>query len=216
VNTGRITSVPKGKRGSAQQRQGRRPTLRSQRTREEVLLAAAECIAGEGFAAASTNRIAERAGVSWGVLQYHFGDKESLLTALLEYGMEKTEEGFRDMPIQGDSLEERIANVVDGSWYIFASPLARAASEVLVSMRRQFAEDGSHGQQLQSMADRLTHLARQTLGDAIGKPLDVPGLDGVFLAALRGFEQVLLLQTHNYQFPQERATLSKMICALLK
>lgn len=215
MKTGRITA-PKGKRGSTQQRQGRRPTLRSQRTREEVLLAAAECIASEGFAATSTNRIAEHAGVSWGVLQYHFGDKESLLTALLEYGMEKTEEGFRQMPIRGDTLEQRITCVVDGSWYIFSSPLARAASEVLVSRRRQFAEDGIYDQQLQSMADRLTHLARQALGDAIGKPLDVPGLDGVFLAALRGFEMVLLFQTHNYHFPRERAALSKMLCALLK
>lgn len=209
-------TAPKVERGSTQQKQGRRPTRRSQQTREEVLLAAAECIASEGFAAASTNLIAKRAGVSWGVLQYHFGDKECLMTALLEYGMEKTEEGFRQMSIRGDTLEERIAWVVDGSWLIFSSPLTRAVSEVLVSSRRQFAGDEARDQQLQSMADRLTHLAREALGNAIGKPLDSPGLDGVFLAALRGFEQVLLLQTHNYQFRQERAALSKMICALLK
>jgi AcrR family transcriptional regulator len=31
------------------------------------------CILEEGFAAASAKHITERAGVTWGVVQYHFG-----------------------------------------------------------------------------------------------------------------------------------------------
>ena len=41
-----------------------------------------KCIREEGFAAASTRHIVERAGVSWGVIQYHFGDRDGLLTAV--------------------------------------------------------------------------------------------------------------------------------------
>jgi AcrR family transcriptional regulator len=34
------------------------------------------CILEEGFAAASAKHITERAGVTWGVVQYHFGDRD--------------------------------------------------------------------------------------------------------------------------------------------
>ena len=47
-------------------------------TRNKVIEAAIDCIYREGFHAANTNRIAEQAGVTWGVLQYHFGDKDGL------------------------------------------------------------------------------------------------------------------------------------------
>ena len=53
-------------------------------TRAKVIQAAIDCIYAEGFYAAHTNRIAEQAGVSWGVLQYHFGDKDGLLQAVLD------------------------------------------------------------------------------------------------------------------------------------
>ena len=32
------------------------------------------CVIEEGFGAASAKHITERAGVTWGVIQYHFGD----------------------------------------------------------------------------------------------------------------------------------------------
>lgn len=53
-------------------------------TRSRVIQAAIDCIYEEGFSAANTNRIADRAGVTWGVLQYHFGDKSALLQAVLQ------------------------------------------------------------------------------------------------------------------------------------
>ncbi len=77
--------VPRNTSGAATDRRQERGGL----TREKVILAAAECVAEEGFAAAHTNRIAERAGVTWGVLQHHFGDQAGLLDAVLERGMEE-------------------------------------------------------------------------------------------------------------------------------
>ena len=48
-------------------------------TRARVIQAAVDCILDEGFYRASSNRIAERAGVTWGVIQHHFGTREALL-----------------------------------------------------------------------------------------------------------------------------------------
>jgi len=51
---------------------------------EAILEAAAEVFAGMGYARATTNKIAERAGVSVGSLYQYFPNKDSLLAKLLE------------------------------------------------------------------------------------------------------------------------------------
>ena len=53
-------------------------------SRQRVIDAAIACILDQGFYRASSNAIAERAGVTWGVIQYHFGTREALMLAVLE------------------------------------------------------------------------------------------------------------------------------------
>lgn len=65
-----------------------KPPRRSQAERREasearLLLAAAELIAAEGFAAASLQRIGTRAGYSRGLASQHFGSKDGLVSALI-------------------------------------------------------------------------------------------------------------------------------------
>ena len=48
-----------------------------------VLGAAVECIHERGYYKASSNEIARRAGVTWGVIQHQFGTREGLLLAVL-------------------------------------------------------------------------------------------------------------------------------------
>ena len=63
----------------------RRPRQRrAHATVSAILEAAAEVFAREGYARATTNRIAARAGVSIGSLYQYFPNKDALLAALLE------------------------------------------------------------------------------------------------------------------------------------
>lgn len=63
----------------------RRPIQRRSRlTVDAIVEAAARVLARHGYAAATTNRIAERAGVSIGSLYEYFPNKDSILAALLE------------------------------------------------------------------------------------------------------------------------------------
>ncbi|MFT4046015.1 MAG: TetR/AcrR family transcriptional regulator [Solimonas sp.] len=55
---------------------------RAQATVEAILEAAARILASEGYAAMSTNRVAERAGVSVGSLYQYFPNKDALVAAL--------------------------------------------------------------------------------------------------------------------------------------
>lgn len=183
---------------------------RGRRTREKVIEAAAACVAEEGFAAAHTNRIAERAGVTWGVLQYHFGDKDGLLDAVLERGMESVEAGFAELAIEGADVRERVAAVVDAGWRVFTSPLALAADEIEINTRSPRADDPAHAANLLRMNRTLEKLALDALTKALGKRPS-RGLQGVFLATLRGFAMTHLMTRLENDFDRERRALTDMI-----
>ncbi|HEX8868809.1 MAG TPA: TetR/AcrR family transcriptional regulator [Lentzea sp.] len=57
--------------------------VRAELTRERILTAAAHVFAEHGYAAGTTNRIAERARISIGSLYQYFPNKESILAELL-------------------------------------------------------------------------------------------------------------------------------------
>lgn len=57
---------------------------RGQATVDAVIEATARILVEEGYARASTNRIAQRAGVSIGSLYHYFSDKDALIQAVVE------------------------------------------------------------------------------------------------------------------------------------
>jgi AcrR family transcriptional regulator len=65
---------------------------RSRATVDELLLAAAQVFEALGYAAATTNRIAQRAGVSIGTLYQYFPSKEAVAVALLERHLAETDQ----------------------------------------------------------------------------------------------------------------------------
>jgi AcrR family transcriptional regulator len=68
----------------------RRPVQRrSRRTVDAIVEAAARVLESHGYAAATTNRIAERAGVSIGSLYEYFPNKDAVLAALFERHTER-------------------------------------------------------------------------------------------------------------------------------
>ena len=70
----------------------KRPSqARSQRTVDAILKAAAQVFSRRGYAATTTNHIAERAGVSIGSLYEYFPSKDALLAALMEAHIEEAD-----------------------------------------------------------------------------------------------------------------------------
>lgn len=104
-------------RRADQLRPRKRPLqARSQRTVEIVLKAAAQVFARRGYAGATTNHIAERAGVSIGTLYEYFPSKDALLVALMEAhireGEAVLERSAAEIVRQPRSLVETIRHVV--------------------------------------------------------------------------------------------------------
>src|SRR5262249_2742650 len=91
-------------------------------TRTHLIATTIDCILEDGFYRASSNRIADRAGVTWGVIQYHFGTREALLLAAFEHGMRELLELLQGATVVGDAFDERLASFTDILWSFYRHP----------------------------------------------------------------------------------------------
>lgn len=69
---------------------------------ENILNAALELFATEGYNAVATSKIAKKAGVSEGLIFRHFGNKEGLLNAIMELGKAEAFKQFAQIFRQSD------------------------------------------------------------------------------------------------------------------
>ena len=127
---------------------------RGDRTRELLIDETVRCIREEGFSAASTRHIIERAGLSWGVIQYHFGDRDGLLTAVIDNAVDRLVDSLAGLTDQAGA-EGGSKALVKAMWAAFANPSAMAGIEILISSKQ--------------MRDKLDKSHMDRLGGALGR-----------------------------------------------
>jgi AcrR family transcriptional regulator len=162
-----------------------KPTKREV-TREKVIKAAIDCIYRDGFNAAHTNRIAEEAGVSWGVLQYHFSDKDGLLQAVIDYIFDEFATTLESTSLQGDDLQQRVRQLIDTVWTLVSKKEYRVSIAIL---RNAGKDDGStiNGQkQLSRWAKKTSKLWDDLFEDNLQEPLQSDIARHLLFATLRG------------------------------
>ena len=103
-------------------------------TADRVVDAAVECILEEGFYRASTNAIARRAGVTWGVIQHHFGTREALMLAIFERAAARMDDLFGTAEIEGDAIEDRVEALAALVWSFYRAPEFLAYVQVLLNL----------------------------------------------------------------------------------
>ncbi|HEX4492993.1 MAG TPA: TetR/AcrR family transcriptional regulator [Acidimicrobiia bacterium] len=155
-------------------------------TRAMVIDATIDCILEEGFYRASSNRIAERAGVTWGVIQYHFGTRESLLLATFQQGMLELIDTLDSAVITGDTFEARLESLADVIWRFYRQPRFVAYEQLTLNLLRDPSIDVATvrlvRRQQAKIGTRLTELTTQVAGAEIADVLPPPAL----LHILRG------------------------------
>jgi TetR/AcrR family transcriptional regulator, regulator of cefoperazone and chloramphenicol sensitivity len=138
-------------------------------TRARVVDAAIACILDEGFYRASSNKIAKRAGVTWGVIQYHFGTREALLVAVHERGLEELDRCLTDAVIVGGTVEARLESFVEVLWSYYRRPEFLAYMQVVLNLSHDPTTAESTRLALKTSQDRvgarLPALGRSVLGD---------------------------------------------------
>src|SRR5258708_18921793 len=176
--------------------------VRAERPRALVIAETVRCILEEGFAAASAKHITERAGVTWGVVQYHFGDRDGLLMAVVDKGFAELLEALRELPTGAENVRDRTEFIVNAAWDAFSSPTSMAALEILIATRAMRDTGAS-----EHIAALGTAFAK--LGKHIGEGLDArhaAAIGNLIWATLRGLVvAALVVPDALAALPQRRA-----------
>jgi AcrR family transcriptional regulator len=102
-----------------------------EQTRLALIDATIEVLVKEGYAALTTRRIAERAGVAQSTLMHHFETREALLVeAIPRIAAQLAGDALAQIDLAALRLPERREAVLDEAWREFSSPQALAAASL--------------------------------------------------------------------------------------
>lgn len=105
---------------------------RAWETRVRILEAAVACLAEEGYAAATTSRIQERAGVSRGSLLHQFPAKDDLLIAAVQHlATART----NDLDTQAERTAGDLDAAIEALWDTLHGPLFSATLELWIAAK---------------------------------------------------------------------------------
>ena len=185
------------------------PRKRGDDTRAKIIDETVRCIMEEGFAAATAKHVAERAGVTWGVIQYHFGDRDGLLKAVVDDGVARLVNSLSSADVSELPLRERIEVVIDTAWSCYSSPTSMAAFEILRAAR------GGPGE---SSRRRLLEMnsAIGQLGRLITEDPSKAGVAEVIWATLRGVVLAQMITGTAIDWSRERRALIEMVTRMLQ
>ncbi|HWL86004.1 MAG TPA: TetR/AcrR family transcriptional regulator [Polyangiaceae bacterium] len=132
-------------------------------SRRSVVEAAVRALAKQGFANTSVSDIAHSAGMSKGVVHYHFANKDDLIAHVLEHCSTVVRERVRMAWDLGGMPMERIRRLLREAWAIrregipeirvimdlmaqaiYDPPLRGAVRAMMQSSRKQIVEDFMH------------------------------------------------------------------------
>ena len=159
-----------------------------------------------GFYRASTNEIARRAGVTWGVIQHYFGTREALMLAVLQQGAAEFAESVDETHIDAASAVERIEQLIDIFSAHYAHPTYLANLQILLNMDRDPRTSAGVRTTMLDVAERSNIHVRRLLREALGPASKVPDLMTTVFLVLRGFglnQQLLGTMSYDAVVPKK-------------
>jgi AcrR family transcriptional regulator len=168
-------------------------------TRQRVIDATVACVLELGFYRSSTNEIARRAGVTWGVIQHYFGTREKLMVAVLQNGNRHFVEMVEGVAIDGDTVRDRMGQLVDLFVACYARPEYLVDLQVLLSMDRDPRTGTEVRDTMREVAAKSAVHIRRLVNDTLGPAATTPDLFETVFLTLRGFGlSQQLLDTMSY------------------
>lgn len=144
---------------------------KSRATQDKIVNAVISLIKANGFASASSTKIAKEAGVSWGAVQHHFGGKDQILEEVLERSHMKFHDTLSAQRFSQGDADKRISKYVDAAWKHYQGDEYMATLEILLATRGH----GAPSQDLSITRSKGAHLklARKIFHDSKASDKDM-------------------------------------------
>jgi AcrR family transcriptional regulator len=169
-------------------------------TRRKVLDAAVSCITERGFYRASSNEIARQAGMTWGVIQYHFGTREQLMLAVIEDMSGRWVDLVEHANIDDGDATARLRQLVDLLVHHYGTPGYLAFTQILLNMEHDPSTSAEVRATLRTVAERSNEHVRRLLRQTLGPVEGDAELAATLFLVCRGFAMSQqLLDTMAYE-----------------
>ena len=156
-------------------------------TRRKVIDAAVESILDVGYYESSSNEIARRAGVTWGVIQHQFGTREALLLEVLDDTWAQLQASVQNANIGTGPLESRLGALLEVLALHYGSPDHLVAIQIGLDLANNPNTSATTRRAVIRHADRLARAWQPLSVDTLGPLADDPELVGYTFATLRGY-----------------------------
>jgi AcrR family transcriptional regulator len=195
-------------------------------SRQRVLDAAIQCILEQGLYRASSNAIAEQAGLSWGVIQYYFGTREALMLAVFEEGARRLDAAVADAVITGGTLTERVESFLEILARYYGSPDYLVFTQVLISLTHDPRTSEQTRQALEAINSATQPPLRRLQAEVLaGTGVTRPEVGSLLFHSLRGLalSHVMLFTVPSVdmpqvsrEFPAQRKLLAEALALLIE
>jgi AcrR family transcriptional regulator len=180
-----------------------------------LLDAAINCIFDAGFNGATLAAVADRAGVTRGAVQHHFGNKDDLVIAVIDEISTRLPLDFKNESSKSMGVEARIRSITDQYWRVINSRTFVAAMQIQLATVN---EPALHGRIRDSVHRTESALDRQWVGLFSDQKIDPDAAVAarhVVLASMRGFALRQIYRKTPQSWERERALLRKLLQQVL-
>jgi AcrR family transcriptional regulator len=151
-----------------------------------VIEAAVACILERGFYRATSNEIARRAGVTWGVIQHYFGTRERLMLAVLDDATRRFTEMVDSAEIRGGTLDARLSAYLGALASYYGRPFYLASLQIILNLTHDPATSEETIRTLVETTEGTTRRVNELARQALGEQADNPVLESLLFHACRG------------------------------
>jgi AcrR family transcriptional regulator len=150
-------------------------------TRQAVIDATIDCLMRDGYAALTTRRVADRAGIAQSTVMHHFETREALLVeAVIQVALRLADQALHRIDFAALRTPEHREAVLDEAWLEFTSPQALAAAQLWAAVWNE----PELSPVLRELEQRLSEIIVNTTGALFPELIDDPRLPALLDAAV--------------------------------
>jgi AcrR family transcriptional regulator len=157
-------------------------TSNTEGTPQRVIGAAIACILAKGYYRASSNEIARWAGLTWGVIQYHFGTREGLMLAVFRDQVKKLIDHSERYVFTGETTSEQLWSAYDYLYQYFGRPEYLAALEIHLNLVRTPSTEVVIRAEVRRLRDALVQVGLRNPAHVVSNDMAVEVLRSVILS----------------------------------
>jgi len=190
----------------------RKPSFIEEARRRQIVETAIQTIAKEGFSQASLAEIARKAGISKGVISYHFDGKEALIEEILRSLLREPAEFIKKSVGQYESALEQLRAYVDANFDFMSSHRDNYVALVDLWGRRG-SSDGGHfnAEAYEPSRHYIAHILEAGIDRGEFRPLPVLTAASVIQAAIDGVMLQWVFDERAIDFEDSRSEVLDMI-----